>query len=193
MESFKLSLLFFVLLHAFLLLPNSVLSNDDEDNLLQGLNSYRQSQRLPPLVKNGKAECLADEIADEMEDQPCTTFAAGANIAPSTQTQLTNYPKLLKKCKIDANTTSDGVILPVCVSNLVPTLLLTNYTHTSYAKYLNNTKYTGAGLGSEDDWMVVVLSTSTPTGSFSGSLSLVSMMGFGHYLVWGLWSLFVLS
>ncbi|PON43945.1 hypothetical protein TorRG33x02_332420 [Trema orientale] len=177
MASFKLSC-FFVLVHVSLLLPNMVLSNDDEDTLLQGINSYRQSLRLPQLAKNGKADCLADEIADEIEDQPCTTLTTGANIVPSTQTQLSDYPKLLKKCGIDVNTTTDGVILPVCVPKLVPTLVLTNYTHTSYARYLNNSKYTGAGVGSEDDWMVVVLSTSTTAGSFSRAVSLVSQMGF---------------
>lgn len=143
-------------------------------------------------MKNGKADCLADKIADEIEDQPCTT---GANIVPSTQTQLSNYPKHLDKCKINASTTTDGVILPVCVPKLVPTLVLTNYTHTSYAKYLNNSKYTGVGVGSEDDWMVVVLSTNTPAGSFSRAVSLVSHMGFGPHLVTfvlGL-SLFLLS
>ena len=87
------------------------------------------------------------------------------------------------------------MILPVCVPKLVPTLVLTNYTHSSYAKHLNNSKYTGVGVGSEDDWMVVVLSTSTPTGSFSKAVSLVSQMGFGHYLISFVLelSLFVLS
>lgn len=142
---------------------------DNEDNLLQGFNSNRQSQGLAPLVKNGKADCLANEIADAMEDQTCATLATGAKVVPASQTQIPDYQKFLKKCNIDPNTTSDGVILPVCVPDLVPTLLLTNYTHTSYSKYLNNSKFTGAGLGSEDDWMVVVLTTGTPTGSFSAA------------------------
>ena len=146
-----------------------LMTAEDEDNLLQGFNSNRQSQGLAPLVKNGKADCLANEIADAMEDQTCTTFATGAKVVPASQTQIPDYQKFLKKCNIDPNTTSDGVILPVCVPDLVPTLLLTNYTHTSYSKYLNNSKFTGAGLGSEDDWMVVVLTTGTPTGSFSAA------------------------
>ncbi|KAL5076152.1 hypothetical protein RYX36_015136 [Vicia faba] len=31
--------------------------------------------------------------------------------------------------------------------------------------FLNNSKYTGVGLNSEDDWMVLVLTTTTPTGT----------------------------
>ncbi|CAI8612001.1 unnamed protein product [Vicia faba] len=69
--------------------------------------------------------------------------------------------------------TSDGVILPVCVPKLEPTVVLSNYTHNDiYAKFLNNSKYTGVGLNSEDDWMVLVLTTTTPTGTFSAATSL---------------------
>ncbi|KAI8547922.1 hypothetical protein RHMOL_Rhmol07G0232900 [Rhododendron molle] len=160
-SSLQVSLLVFVLLHALLLLPNPVNSNDEEDNLLQGLNSYRNSVSLPALAKNDKAECLADEVADELEDKPCIGNMGPITAAPGSQPQVPNYPDLLKKCDIDPNTTKDGVILPVCVPNHVETLVLTNYTHTQYSKYLNNSKYTGAGVGSEDDWMVVVLTTKT--------------------------------
>lgn len=157
---------------------------DDEDNLLQGLNSYRQSLNLPALTKNGKADCLADEIADQIEDRPCTTITSTSNIVPTTPAQITDYPKLLKKCKIDVNTTTDGAIMPVCVHKLVPTVVLTNYTRSQYAKQLNNSKYTGVGLGSEDDWMVVILTTSTQTGSFAGAaVSWVSKVALVHYLV----------
>jgi hypothetical protein len=70
--------------------------------------------------------------------------------------------KHIDKCDININTTTDGVILPVCVSKLEPTVVLSNYTHSDiYAKFLNNSKYTGVGLGSEDDWMVLVLTTNT--------------------------------
>uniref|UniRef100_A0A2N9EV37 Uncharacterized GPI-anchored protein At5g19230-like domain-containing protein n=1 Tax=Fagus sylvatica TaxID=28930 RepID=A0A2N9EV37_FAGSY len=156
---------------------------EDEDNLLQGINSYRNSLKLPALFKNGKADCLAEEIADELEEEPCTSSTNGANIVSSSTTQLTDLLKHLKKCKIDVNTTVDGIIMPICVPKLVPTLVLTNYTHTSYARYLNSSKYTGVGVGSEDDWMVVVLSTNTTGGSFSSAMSLVSKVGLGHCLV----------
>lgn len=142
---------------------------DEEDNLLQGLNSYRNSLQLPALAKNKKAECLANEVADKLEDKPCIGNTGAITTASGPKPQIPNYPDLLKKCDIDPNTTTDGVILPVCVPNHVQTLVLTNYTHTQYTKYLNNSKYTGAGVGSEDDWMVVVLTTNTPSGSFAST------------------------
>ncbi|XP_018841777.1 uncharacterized GPI-anchored protein At5g19250-like [Juglans regia] len=178
-----ISLLLFVLVHVFALLSRPVHCNENEDNLLQGINSFRQAAKQPPLVKNGKADCLADEIADELEDESCTSTTNGASIVPSSNTRLSDLPKHLDKCKINANSTADATIMPVCVPDLVPTLVLTNYTHTALAKYLNNSKYTGVGVGSEDNWMVVVLTTNTPTGSFSGALSLVPKVGFGHYMV----------
>ncbi|XP_050224972.1 uncharacterized GPI-anchored protein At3g06035-like [Mercurialis annua] len=176
MASLKFNLVVFLLFHAVFLLPSPVLSDDKEDSVLQGINSYRTSLKLPTLTKNDKAECLADEIADKLEDQPCTT--AGAN-----SVQLSNYPELLSKCGIDVNNTRDGAVLPVCVPKLVPTLVLTNYTHSPYGKYVNDSRFTGAGLGSEDDWMVLVLSTNNPSGSFAGANSLVSKIGLGHCLM----------
>lgn len=156
---------------------------EDEDNLLQGINSYRNSLNRPALIKNEKADCLADEIANELEDEPCTSPTNGATIKPSSTTQLPDIPKHFKKCKIDVNTTVDGIILPVCVPKLVPTLVLTNYTRTANAKYINSSKYTVAGFGAEDDWMVTVLGTNTTGGSFSSAISLVSEVGLGHCLM----------
>ncbi|KAJ6974349.1 hypothetical protein NC653_030450 [Populus alba x Populus x berolinensis] len=138
---------------------------DEEDDLLQGLNSYRLSLTLPALAKNKNAGCLADKIADKLEDQPCTA---------ASPVQIESYPDLLSECGIDVNHTTEGVVLPACGPHLVPTLLLTNYTRTTYSKYINDSRFTGAGLGHEDDWMVVVLTTSTPGGDFAGAISLVS-------------------
>ncbi|KAI9187154.1 hypothetical protein LWI28_025003 [Acer negundo] len=87
--------------------------SDDEDNLLQGLNSYRTSLSLPTLAKNGNAECLADKIAEELDNQPCT---AASTIKAS---QLANYNHLIDKCKIDINSTTESAIMPVCVHKLV--------------------------------------------------------------------------
>lgn len=151
-------------------------ADKDEDNVLQGINSYRSSLRLPTLSKNENAGCLADKIADKLENQPCNGTGA-------TSVQVNNYSGLLSKCNIKINSTTDGAVLPVCVRKLVPTLVLTNYTRTQYAKYLNDSRFTGVGLGSEDDWMVVVLSTNTSSGSFSGAVSLMSSVGFCHCLV----------
>ncbi|XP_022150744.1 uncharacterized GPI-anchored protein At3g06035 [Momordica charantia] len=154
---------------AFLLFSAPVLSKDEEDNLLQGLNSYRQAQNLPPLTKNAKADCIANEIADDAKDQPCSVTTAKSNVVASRPSQLTKFQDYAEKCKVDVNSTADAVAMPVCVPKLVQTLLLANYTHSQYARYLNDSRFVGAGLGKEDDWMVVVLTTGGPGGSFAGS------------------------
>ncbi|KAK9919791.1 hypothetical protein M0R45_028369 [Rubus argutus] len=157
----KLCFFFLLLVQASLLLSTLVRSDDvDENDIVQGINSYRQSLNLPALIKHDKADCLADEIADDIEDQPCTSPTNGANIVPTMQTKLPNLPSHLRKCKIDVNSTTDGVIMPVCVPKAVSTLVLTNYTRSPrYAKYLNDSRFTGVGVGSESDWTVVVLAT----------------------------------
>ncbi|XP_022946761.1 uncharacterized GPI-anchored protein At3g06035 [Cucurbita pepo subsp. pepo] len=154
---------------AFLFFSSPVLSKDEEDNLLQGLNSYRQAQNLPPLAKNAKADCIAEEIADDNKDQPCAVTTAKSNVVPSRPSQITKFMDYAEKCKVDINTTTDAIVMPVCVPKLVQTLLLANYTHSQYAKYLNDSRFVGAGVGSEDDWMVVVLTTGASGGSFEGS------------------------
>lgn len=117
------------------------------------------------LVKNDNAECLADEVAEQFKNQPCTN-STGANTVPGTEPQLANYPTLLTKCHLNVSNTRDGVVLPACVPNLDSSLVLTNFTRSQYSEYLNDTKFTGVGIGSEDNWIVVVLTTSTPEGSF---------------------------
>ncbi|KZV39939.1 hypothetical protein F511_11319 [Dorcoceras hygrometricum] len=132
---------------------------DDADDLVSGINSFRQTTNAPALTRNDKADCVADEIANQLENRPCTS-----NVSQS----ISDYPNVAQKCNVDANTTSDGIVLPVCVPNRVPTLVLTNYTQTQHARFLNNTRYTGVGFGSEEDWTVLVLTTSTTGGSFAG-------------------------
>ncbi|KAM7274006.1 hypothetical protein ACFE04_028670 [Oxalis oulophora] len=158
---------FIILFHAILLLSSTV-HCDESDDLLQGINSYRTSLRLQPLTKNKNAGCLADKIADKLQDKPCSATLLGPN------PQVSGYQGMLTKCGIGVNHTTDGAILPVCVHKLVPTLLLTNYTRTPYGKYVNDSKYTGVGLGHENDWMVMVLTTDTVGGTFAGSSRLVS-------------------
>ncbi|KAK4424664.1 putative GPI-anchored protein [Sesamum alatum] len=161
-----------------LLLSVPVYSDDEEDHLLQGINSFRQSANAPVLAKHDKANCVADEIADQLEDKHCAS-----NTAPPAQSQLiSNYPSVLKKCKIDVNTTRDGMILPVCVPHRVATLVLTNYTQSQNSRYLNDSRFTGAGIGTEDDWTVLVLTTNTPGGSFASGAGRVTISGLSQYL-----------
>lgn len=80
-------------------------------------------------------------------------------------------------------------MLPACVPNLDPTLVLSNYTQSQYSMSLNDTKYTGVGIGSEDNWIVVVLTTSTPEGGYSpGS----NNIGFGSKIGPMQYSMFLL-
>lgn len=93
------------------------------------------------------------------------------------------FSKLITKCNIDNSTTTDGIILPVCVPDLDPDLVLNNYTNTKFTQFLNDSKYTGAGVGSEDDWMIVVLTTDSPSGSFTGGAASLAAIGMVHYMV----------
>lgn len=62
--------------------------------------------------------------------------------------------------------------MPACVPNLVPSLVLSNYTQSSlYSGNLNDTKYTGIGIGSENDWIVVILTTNTSEGGYAPATS----------------------
>ncbi|MED6218642.1 hypothetical protein PIB30_028484 [Stylosanthes scabra] len=182
MDSIKLGLLF--LLANLLLLSTPAHSSDKEDSVLKGINSFRQTQNLPTLSKVPKAGCLAEEIAEDIEKEPCenvnqfypSTSRTGA-VAAGSNAKIPNLQKHIDKCDIDINTTTDGVILPVCVSKLEPTVVLSNYTHSDrYARFLNNSRYTGVGLGSEDDWMVLVLTTNTTTGTFSSAVTCAASM-----------------
>ncbi|CAI0551454.1 unnamed protein product, partial [Linum tenue] len=58
---------------------------------------YRQSQNPPILANNDKAGCLADQIANKLEDQPCP---AGRSVVVA---QLSNYAKSMDKCDIGIN------------------------------------------------------------------------------------------
>ncbi|MBA0681440.1 hypothetical protein Goari_023242, partial [Gossypium aridum] len=138
----------------------------EEDDLLKGINSYRASLNLTSLTTNENAECLADELAEEFKNQPCTN-STGANTVPGTEPQFANYPNLLAKCHLNVSVTRDGAVMPACVPNLAPSLVLTNFTQSQYSGSLNDTKYTGIGIGSEGDWIVVVLTTSTTEGNYA--------------------------
>ncbi|CAH2054886.1 unnamed protein product [Thlaspi arvense] len=150
-----------------LFLNRPVLSDtDEEDVLFTGINSYRTTQNLTTLNKNKNAECLADEIADQFKNKPCTNDTGSATV-PGNEPQFANYPKILAKCHLNVSDTRDGMIMPACVPRLESTLVLTNFTKSQYSASLNDSKFTGMGIGKEDDWIVVVLTTSTPEGSYS--------------------------
>ncbi|MCL7042590.1 hypothetical protein MKW94_013224 [Papaver nudicaule] len=185
MASLRFQQFLLVLLASFLLLSCTVKAdNDEEENLFKSINSYRASLNLTAFTENDNAECLADKIADQFKKQPCTN-TTGSYTVPGTESQFSKYPQFLEKCHLNINDTKNGVIMPVCVPKLDPALVLTNFTQTQYSAYVNDTKFTGAGVGSEDDWIVMVLTTSTPGGAFSpaGSAASVSDMGFTFLLI----------
>ncbi|PSR86064.1 GPI-anchored protein [Actinidia chinensis var. chinensis] len=155
-----------LLLFPILLLSSQVKSIDEKESLLQGLNTYRASLNLTALTKNSNGDCFAEELANQFKKQPCSN-TTGADTVLGTEPQLSTYPDLLAKCHLNITDTRDGQIMPVCVPNLVPNLVLANFTETQYTQYLNDSSFTGAGIGSEGDWMVVVLSTNTVGGSFT--------------------------
>nr|DAD19460.1 TPA_asm: hypothetical protein HUJ06_020923 [Nelumbo nucifera] len=127
-------------------------------------------------------------MADQFKNQPCTN-STGANTVPGTEMQLANYPDLLNHCHLNVSNTRDGVIMPACVPDLVPSLVLANFTGSQYSSYLNDSKYTGAGISSEGDWIVVILTTNTPEGSYATykSASVVPKAG----MLFHLFSLFL--
>uniref|UniRef100_A0A7C9CG42 Uncharacterized GPI-anchored protein At5g19230-like domain-containing protein n=1 Tax=Opuntia streptacantha TaxID=393608 RepID=A0A7C9CG42_OPUST len=163
--SFKNTMVLLLLVQAIILISHQVKSDGLEDNLLQGINKYRTSLNLTTFTKNQNAACLAGEMADQFKDQPCTN-STGSNTILGTEEQLPNYPDLLSHCHLNITNTRDGMVMPACVPNLDPGLVLSNFTKSQYSGSLNDTKFTGAGIGSAGNWVVVVLTTNDPSGSF---------------------------
>lgn len=124
-------------------------------------------------------------MAEELEDQPCENASDYFPEGDSSSNKIPNFEKLVKKCKINMNTTKDGVVMPVCVPKLDRNIVLSNYTESDhYAKYVNDSKYIGAGAGAENDWIVLILTTNTSSGDFSSATSLLAHHACnGHHLL----------
>ncbi|KAL7592713.1 hypothetical protein Lser_V15G33805 [Lactuca serriola] len=179
MEYFQRHAILALILLSIFCINHTVKSDDEEDNLFSAINSYRATLNLTTLTQNDRAKCLAEKMADQFKNQPCTN-TTGSNTVPGTEPEFSSYPDFLNKCHLNVSTTRDGSVLPACVPNLDAGLVISNYTQSQYSGYLNDTKYSGIGIGSEDDWIVVVLTTNTPEGGFSpgsNAVNFVSKIG----------------
>ncbi|KAL0550902.1 hypothetical protein IC582_009968 [Cucumis melo] len=181
------------LLLASIFVSNHPVKCDGNDDLHRGINSYRASLNLTALVENDNADCLAEEIAEKFKNQPCTN-TTGSNTVSGTEPQFSDFPNLLTKCNLNVSNTRDGAIMPACVPNRVADLVLANFTKSQYSGKLNDTKYSGIGIGTEDDWVVVVLTTNTAEGSFvpavgsNNTATLVSKIGLFSQLLFLIFS-----
>ncbi|KAF3326133.1 GPI-anchored protein [Carex littledalei] len=181
---FRLSLFSFSFSLIACLLLQCARSDDTGTQLLKGINSYRASLNLTALTENSKAGCLAEQLAKQFKGQPCTN-STGDDTVPGTEQQFPNYPSYLSQCHLNVTVTQDAQVMPACVPGLVSDVVLTNYTKSQYNQYLNDTQFVGAGIADEGDWVVVVLSTNTPTGSFaqaSADTSGAVSVSFGHFV-----------
>lgn len=140
---------------------------NEEECLLRGINSFRKTLKLQTLTDNDKAECLAEEIAEQFKNQPCTN-TTGANTVPGTEASISRLRIPPEQMQIEChyfkrccNTTC------LCPPNLDQDMVLSNYTNSKYSGSLNDTRYAGIGIGSDDNWIVVILTTNTPTGNFA--------------------------
>ncbi|XP_020108851.1 uncharacterized GPI-anchored protein At5g19250-like [Ananas comosus] len=159
----RLALLYFVL---FVFLLGFAESDDMSTQLLKGINDYRAGLNLSSLTENSNAACLAEQLAKQFKGQECSN-TTGSDTVPGTEEQFPNYMDFLNHCHLNATVTQDAEVMPACVPGLTPDLVLTNFTKSQYNEYLNDTKYAGVGIADEGNWVVVVLSTDTPTGNFS--------------------------
>ncbi|XP_038988665.1 uncharacterized GPI-anchored protein At3g06035-like isoform X1 [Phoenix dactylifera] len=185
----RLSVFSFFLL-AFLL--HFARSDDTSSELLKGINSYRASLNLSALTENQHAECLSEQLAKQFKGQDCSN-TTGSNTVPGTEQQFPNYPDFLNHCHLNATVTQDAAVMPACVPGLARDLVLTNFTKSQYSQNLNDSHFVGAGIADEGDWVVVVLSTNTPTGSFAPATGVASVVevALHHQLVLFLLGFFI--
>ncbi|XP_057771774.1 uncharacterized GPI-anchored protein At5g19250-like [Salvia miltiorrhiza] len=155
MASIIPSLLFLSLLSHSLLLGKC----NEDDDLLKGIQQYRANLNLTALATTTVAECIADEIADTYQNQSCTN-ATTFNATAFNATTFPSYAAIMSKCVLNAtNASGSSQILPTCIPNQ-QNLVVSDFT-SKYATYLNSTGYSSIGVGSEDDWLVVLLTNIT--------------------------------
>ncbi|KAJ6775364.1 hypothetical protein OIU79_018521 [Salix purpurea] len=180
MASLRFNIYLYVLLHAIFLLSSAGLSCDEKQDLLKSINAYRTLfLDLPAFTKNKKANCLANEIADKL-DQSCN------ETTPADQVKLDSYPDQLMDC-LGTDHATDAVVMPICAADKADEVaLLHNYTRRNqYKKSIKDASYTGAGVGSNDNWMVVVLNKNTSTWSSSAGTNGLVSGGWGRVFVSG--------
>lgn len=101
--------------------------------------------------------------------------------------QLDDYPTQLKHCHGSSGHTTDVAVLPICIpGNDEQTLVnFQNCSRSQYEKHVNESSYGGAGVGANENWMVVVFVENTTSWTSAGGAkhSMVSEVGFGHCLV----------
>jgi hypothetical protein len=153
-------------------------------DMLHGINTYRKTLNLPILEESYKASCLAMKIAYDLEDKHCEDFHDFYPL-PGINSKIPNFQRSVKKCDININTTRDGIIMPVCVSKMREADLISSYTKNSrFTPYLNNSKYTIAGVGHDLDKMVLIIGTNTASGDFSSASYLLDGASNGrHWLL----------
>lgn len=135
--------------------------NAEDDDLLKGIQQYRSTLNLTALATTVEAECIADEVADTFQNQPCTN---ATNFTATALSTTPTYTAIMAKCRLNAtnaNATGNSQILPTCIPNQ-QNLVISDFT-SRYATYLNDTGFSAIGVGSEDDWLVVLLTNMTGT------------------------------
>lgn len=149
-----------------------------DENILNAINKYRHSKNLSEFIINTNAACLASKLALRLRDEVCSS-PDDFNKELTSETKLSDFHNLLPKCHINYNSSVDGIVLPACVPDPDPDSVVRNFTSSHDRQYLDDGNFTGAGVGTYDDWVVVVLSTNTSSGNFTNGGFSLAMDGGG--------------